>query len=843
MDEGSLAEALVALGLGTSRRSRRSRRFAAATALLAAAIRAADEEVEEEETSDEDEDEDELETSGGLPGHSRILEQVLSLRGQAEMQGAKVRIKRVDAKEAKKIGHGGWADEMAPMVGQAGVITEVDSDGDYRVRIGNKIKCWAPCLVEVLEPGFSKGAKVRIKAVTAPEARAAMESHGGWMDNMTSCLGKEGCVKSVDSDGDVHVHVYGSPPYCWNPALVEHVAPKQGDRVRVRGLTVAQARAAQERHGGRWSEGMARMLDGSFRVEIEGQPADPTDTTCWAPSLLEVMWSAEDEAGASKDERVGARVRIKSVPVSKARAALQGHGGWVEEMAELLGKEGEVVDVTLAGDHRIMVFGTKGCLLWPASLIDYPKPQVGDKVCIRKVAESKAKELQSRHGGWTAAMQSTLGKTGVVQRIDKGGGGARVLVDGSSEPFLYHPQMLLVLERGSQSQSFKLDPGNKVRVKCVSVEAAQVAQQGHGGWADPMELMLGKTGTIGAVLENGDCWVHIEGNLKRWAPTLLEDPRKPPFEAGDRVRVRGLTVAQARAAQERHGGRWSEGMAGMLGKAGVVEGYNKNRIYTVKLDAGGSWQVAAPLLAGATSSAAASTAPPAARARLAVGDRVRIKAVGVDELRAAQGILHGGCNPRMAEMQGKEGTVTCVFRDGDVKVKSDVGEYCFNGTLVEPASGGGGSSSGVGKHTGVWRDGKGAVWCSIPHMRDGPLCTHGPILQQSHWSCCGSTSRGENAYRGRTRAITVGDKVRIKAVSVGAAKAAQMGFHGGWNNEMAGMLGKEGTVTRAFGDGDYMVEGDVGEFCWNGSLVEAAGSPSGGARPGMEPLAWLFGSH
>ncbi|GLC57796.1 hypothetical protein PLESTB_001267900 [Pleodorina starrii] len=45
----------------------------------------------------------------------------------------------------------------------------------------------------------------------------------------------------------------------------------------------------------------------------------------------------------------------------------------------------------------------------------------------------------------------------------------------------------------------------------------------HGGWDPSMEKMLGKTGTVVAVLENGAATVQLDdgGGTKRWSPVLL----------------------------------------------------------------------------------------------------------------------------------------------------------------------------------------------------------------------------------------------------------------------------------------------------------------------------------
>jgi len=45
-------------------------------------------------------------------------------------------------------------------------------------------------------------------------------------------------------------------------------------------------------------------------------------------------------------------------------------------------------------------------------------------------------------------------------------------------------------------------------------------------------------------------------------------------------------------------------------------------------------------------------------------------------------------------------------------------------------------------HKGVWRQQRRGLRCSRPGSdEDGPLCEHGKIIRDNHWSCCGSTDK------------------------------------------------------------------------------------------------------
>ncbi|CAE7248179.1 RSPRY1 [Symbiodinium sp. CCMP2592] len=60
-----------------------------------------------------------------------------------------------------------------------------------------------------------------IKMVSVAEARRSAEGHGGWSDKMEDCLGKQGEITRIDSDGDVHVRMPNGESWCWSPSMIE----------------------------------------------------------------------------------------------------------------------------------------------------------------------------------------------------------------------------------------------------------------------------------------------------------------------------------------------------------------------------------------------------------------------------------------------------------------------------------------------------------------------------------------------------------------------------------------------------------------------------------------------
>ena len=60
--------------------------------------------------------------------------------------------------------------------------------------------------------------------------------------------------------------------------------------------------------------------------------------------------------------------------------------------------------------------------------------------------------------------------------------------------------------------------GERVRVRSVPVAEARRLAEGHGGWADSMQNLMGKTSTVERVDSDGD--VRVLG--KCWNPAMVE---------------------------------------------------------------------------------------------------------------------------------------------------------------------------------------------------------------------------------------------------------------------------------------------------------------------------------
>ncbi|GLC66739.1 hypothetical protein PLESTF_000467000 [Pleodorina starrii] len=606
---------------------------------------------------------------------------------------------------------------------------------------------------------------------------------------------------SLHSSGEVVSVNFGQKAFSFN---IEPFKIKVGGKVAIKGTSVEAAKAAQSGHGG-WGSSMDKMLgkpgvvesidkDGDVRVKMD----DGSGTMLWNPVLV------LPSAAASSPFSPGAKVSIKAVPVSEAKALQSGHGGWADVMEKQLGMPGVVESIDKDGDVTVKMDADGDAKLWnpalvlPGVVMPTAALSVGGKAAIKNVSVEEGKKLQEGHGGWNANMAKYLGRTGTVS-YKYTDGDIKIKYDDGNEYCWYWG---LVLPAGADSSpaanpAARFVAGAKVTIKAVPLSEAQAAQSGHGGWATSMQDMLGKPGVVESIDKDGDVRVKMDdgSGTMLWNPVLVlpSAAASSPFSPGAKVSIKAVPVSEAKALQSGHGG-WADVMEKQLGMPGVVQSIDKDGDVTVKMDADGDAKLWNPalVLPGVVMPTAA----------LSVGSKATIKNLSADTAKAMQD-GHGGWSANMAKYLGKTGTVSYKYTDGDVKVKFEGGdEYCWSYALVLPA---------------------GAV-------EPTPVATTATAAAAA--AAAVTPAKPSTTYE-------VGARVLIKKVSADEAKAAQEG-HGGWSAAMADYLGKAGKVSYKWADGDMKVKFDDGkEFCWYWGLVEGPAPEDGGAcAPGAHKGVW-----
>ncbi|GIL56975.1 hypothetical protein Vafri_12242, partial [Volvox africanus] len=738
------------------------------------------------------------------------------------------------------------------------------------------------------------GAKVTIKYATVDDAKSAQSGHGGWAASMEKMLGKPGVVESVDKDGDVRVKMDdGSGSMLWNPSLVMLggspavvLSPSALSSVRI-GRNAALNDKYTVRFVANSSDVGAVQADYPappscliyyFEVTVVEPGSNGTIGIGFAHSNHNVARHVGWDAGTfgfhgddgktyfegrneyygfkyGKGDVVGAALDFQRKEIFFTKNGTKGKAISISISQALyptvsLHSSGEVVSVN---------FGQK-----PFSFNIEPfKIKVGGKVAIKSVAPSEAQAAQSGHGGWAASMEKMLGKPGVVESVDKDGD-VRVKMDDGSGSMLWNPSLVTSTAAPGSASTGTIAVGAKVSIKAVSVPEAQAAQSGHGGWVAVMESMLGMPGVVESIDKDGNIKVKMDkgGDSKLWSPALVLPGVVIPtaqMAVGNKVYIKNLTVDEGKAAQEAHG-CWNPDMGNYLGKVGTLSYKYPDGEVKVRFEDGIQyswfWGLVLPAPADVTTPAAK---PPSS---FTTGAKVTIKSVAPSEAQAAQS-GHGGWVASMEKMLGKTGVVESVDKDGDVRVKMDdgSGSMLWNPSLVtlesgcstvslsvgskatikcvrldvakEAQNGHGGFSVNMGKYLGK------AGTVSYKYQ-DGDVKIRFDNGDEFCWShelvLPGTPAQVPTAY-------DVGTAVLISNVTADEARAAQDG-HGGWNTSMANYLGKNGTVSYKYADGDMKVKfTDGNEYCWFWGLVgpaQAGGitTSSGGCKPGAHKGVW-----
>jgi E3 ubiquitin-protein ligase mind-bomb len=106
---------------------------------------------------------------------------------------------------------------------------------------------------------------------------------------------------------------------------------------------------------------------------------------------------------------VGDKVKV-NLSVDQFKAMQEGHGGWNQKMADLIGKIGCIHRVTDKGDIRVQYEGADNrWTICPSALVKVCSFSVGDYVRINSDEET-VKNLQKGHGEWTDNMKAILNK-------------------------------------------------------------------------------------------------------------------------------------------------------------------------------------------------------------------------------------------------------------------------------------------------------------------------------------------------------------------------------------------------------------------------------------------------
>ena len=392
---------------------------------------------------------------------------------------------------------------------------------------------------------MKEGDLVEIRRVPERKAKELMDGHGGWVSSMKDLLGRSGKIQSFTPRGDVKVL-----DKIWNPALVKKLASSEGTQKKVTSASLHPWHdhpLALHAAGGWNCDG--RSCPGGCRGSGGGGSPRFRCTEGCDYDLCGPCYELGD--AAPHLFREGDTVRIRSMTVSEAKELAKGHGGWAPSMEHLLGSAGQIENIDSDGDVRVAGY------TWNSMMMEiYLK--LGDSVTFQisdSAAEWKrcpgAKLIFSAGAKYTVhsisgsfftstrfkslyAPISAVVPPEIAQKAtstDRLRVGERVMLTedyksfGDAENGPLKPGDTTILQQDDKdSKPYKIrfnetsffyeegalrrvvhpfKVGDHVRIKKVAVAEVKRLAEGHGGWADSMEVLLGTAGKVTRVTDKG----------------------------------------------------------------------------------------------------------------------------------------------------------------------------------------------------------------------------------------------------------------------------------------------------------------------------------------------------
>lgn len=134
---------------------------------------------------------------------------------------------------------------------------------------------------------------------------------------------------------------------------------------------------------------------------------------------------------------------------------------------------------------------------------------------VKIVVDSNTlKLMQKGHNGWNVQMADTIGLVGRVHRVTEKGD-VRVWYPQLQVKWTLNPRALIKVNE-------HFDKGDNVIILKDKAVVSKLQRNGHGDWIEKMDSILGKTGKVVKVYEDGDLRVTVDGQTWTLNPLCVE---------------------------------------------------------------------------------------------------------------------------------------------------------------------------------------------------------------------------------------------------------------------------------------------------------------------------------
>ncbi|KAJ7358991.1 E3 ubiquitin-protein ligase mib2 [Desmophyllum pertusum] len=204
-------------------------------------------------------------------------------------------------------------------------------------------------------------------------------------------------------------------------------AEQDGGNGRIGTLSEITAWNGVDRSGAKIVWGMLR--NNTYRAGHQGSVDLKCTTPANGPSYYRECLAkvGEKRQRAANRLKIGERVSV-CLEAEVLKAMSQGHGGWIDSMAQCVGKIGKISKIDDDGDVQIS-YGLQSWVFHPDVVTKMPSFQSGDQVRVFN-DKQLVQNLQQGHGGWNESMEVALGK----QALEDMSGGEATSRRGETTP-------------------------------------------------------------------------------------------------------------------------------------------------------------------------------------------------------------------------------------------------------------------------------------------------------------------------------------------------------------------------------------------------------------------------
>lgn len=264
-----------------------------------------------------------------------------------------------------------------------------------------------------------------------------------------------------------------------------------------------------------------------------------------------------EEAKKEQGLQIGDKVKVRQVSLDEARALQEGHGGWGDDMASMLGESGVIESIDSDGDVRLL-----GKTWNPEFLEREPTPrlQVGDCVVLAPGFE--------RHGDAASGILKP-GDVGVLEQDDRDSKPFKVRFKGQA---CYYTEPALC--RAPEGQRPETDAESLPQLSEADRETLAPEQKllfkKSSSYAYPASCADGQLVTyLQSNTGSPPCQIRWPSGFTYWVE-FTDLRRLTMSRVGSVVRIRPVALADARELQANHG-EWDDGRAPLLGCMAKIE--------------------------------------------------------------------------------------------------------------------------------------------------------------------------------------------------------------------------------------------------------------------------------